>query len=109
MTTKTYVLDDITEKIDNDAKPFEVLFGNETYKLDLGEVSASAVTSWLKNHDVKPLAKLLAQDGSKPKAKVKGTSDWAEARAYAKASGIPVKDRGNPGKAVLDAYHKRVI
>jgi hypothetical protein len=111
---ETVTLDDLTGAEADDAAEIDVMFGNDTYTLDLAAESREALLILFRDHDSEPLRNLLSPivQAVEVKAAAKAPSGPAasEIRAYAKAKGWDVPDKGKlpgPIKERYRAEHQR--
>jgi Lsr2 len=111
---KTITVDDLTGFQSTETAEVSILFDDQAYTLDLAPKSVAAQTALFSERDAGPLRELLQASVIKPvtpkpaatsKPRRRG-SEAAEARAWAKANGIPVKDRGKLDAGILARYRE---
>lgn len=104
MATKTILLDDMDNSIDEDVQTVQFSVGNRSYVIDLGAENRQKLEDALE-----PFIKHASATGKtatkRPSVPAKEIRAWAKQQPE-KISGLLKSDRGAVPKAVIEAYNK---
>lgn len=102
---ETIIRDDLTGQQADDTTATEIMFGDDTFTLDLTPASVETLMAWFRDHDRSAMQRVFAPADSKKTRKHVGKStDYSKAREWCQSNGIHVSDRGKLKTALMDAW-----
>lgn len=105
MATKTILLDDMDNSIDEDVQTVQFSVGNRSYVIDLGPDHRKQLEEALEPFIKHAASGTAATTAKRPSVPAKEIRAWAKQQPE-KISGLLKSDRGAVPKAVIEAYNK---